>query len=68
MLEKSEFEPRIKAAREGLGRLEAEARRQAGAEARRAELRLALTCLQDFAAGVQERLDKADWATRRAIA
>jgi len=66
-LDKGEFEPRVQAARERLRRLEAEARDQAAAEARQAELRLALTCLEDFAAQVQEGLEKADWGTRRQI-
>jgi site-specific DNA recombinase len=67
LIEKSEFEPRIKAARERLGRLEAEAQDQAAAEARRAELRLALNCLEEFAAEVGSGLEQADWAKRRAI-
>ena len=67
LIEKSEFEPRIKAARERLGRLEAEARDQATKETRRAELRLALNCLEAFAADVSSELEEADWAKRREI-
>jgi site-specific DNA recombinase len=67
LVEKGEYEPRVKAARERLGRLEAEARGQAEAEARQVELRLALTCLQDFATQVGEGLAQADWGARREI-
>ena len=67
LLEKSEFEPRVKAARERLGRLEAAARDQAAAEARCAELRLALNCLHDFAEQVGQGLEGADEKMRREI-
>jgi site-specific DNA recombinase len=67
LIDKSEFEPRIKAARQRLERLEAEARDQAAAQARRAELRLALNCLEEFAAEVHANLEQADWAKRREI-
>ena len=60
LLEKSEFEPRVKAAQERLGRLEAAAHDQAAAEARCAELRLALNCLHDFAEQVGQGLEGAE--------
>src|SRR5262249_53101686 len=62
-----EVEARIKAARQRLQGLEAEARDQAAAQARRAELRLALNCLEEFAAEVHSNLEQADWAKRREI-
>ena len=67
LIEKSEFEPRVKAARQRLARLEAEAKNQAAAQARRAELRLALNCLEEFAAEVRSGLEKAEWGKRREI-
>jgi len=67
LIEKSEFEPRVKAARQRLARLEAEAKDQAAAQARRAELRLALNCLEEFAAEVRSGLEQAEWGKRREI-
>ena len=67
MLEKSELDSRLKAARERLQKLEQEAQTQASQLAEHAELRLALTCLQDFAARVEQGLDDADWDTRRTV-
>src|SRR5262249_55459763 len=67
LIDKGEFEPRIKAARQRLERLEAEAHDQAAAQARREELRLALSCLEGFAAEVHSNLEQADWGKRREI-
>ena len=67
LLKKEEFEPRVQAARERLGRLEEEAQAQAAEDQQTAELRLAMTCLRDFAAQVRDGLTKAEWATRREI-
>src|SRR5207245_333058 len=67
LLEKEEFEPRLRTARERLARLEAEARTQADAAARHAELRLVIGKLQEFAEGITSGLHEADWATRREV-
>jgi site-specific DNA recombinase len=67
LIEKGEFEPRIKAARQRLERLEAAAQDQAAAQARQAELRLALQCLEEFAAAVGQGLEQADWGKQREI-
>jgi site-specific DNA recombinase len=67
LLEKSELEPRLRAAKERLGKLEAEVQTLAAEAAQQGELRLALTRLQDFADQVKEGLDQADWATRREV-
>jgi site-specific DNA recombinase len=67
LLEKEEFEPRIRAARERLARLQAEERERADAEARERELRLVIGRLGDFAERVGSGLQEADWVTRRAI-
>jgi site-specific DNA recombinase len=67
LLEKQELEPRLRAAKERLSKLEAEEQQLAAQEAQQAELRLALTCLQDFAEQVKDGLERADWTTRREV-
>jgi site-specific DNA recombinase len=67
LLEKAEFEPRLQAARQRLSQLETEAQALAALQAQQVEVRLALTCLQDFAQQVKGGLDNADWATRRDV-
>jgi site-specific DNA recombinase len=67
LLDKEELEPRLKAAKERLSKLEAEAQSLSAQSAQQAELRLALSCLQDFADQVQEGLEQADWQARRAV-
>jgi site-specific DNA recombinase len=67
LIDKSELEPRLQSARERLAKLQAEAQTLAAQEAQQAEVRLALTRLQDFAEQVKQGLDQADWATRREV-
>jgi site-specific DNA recombinase len=67
LIERAEFEPRMRRARERLEQLQAEAAEHADAESHRAELRLVLGPFQEFAARIQEGLAQADWATRREI-
>ena len=67
LLEKEEFEPRLRAARARLARLEAEAQAQADAAARQAELRLVLGKFQEFADSLQTGLKEASWTTRREV-
>jgi site-specific DNA recombinase len=67
LLEKEEFEPRLRAARDRLSRLEAEAQAQADEAGRRAELRLVLGKLQEFAEGIESGLHEATWTTRREV-
>jgi site-specific DNA recombinase len=67
LLEKSEFEPRITAARERLLRLEGEQRQKADEESQESELRLVIGQLEEFARQVSEELREPDWATRREI-
>jgi site-specific DNA recombinase len=67
LIEREEFEPRIRRARERLAQLEAEAASQAEEEAQRAELRLVLGGFQDFAERIKDNLGQADWQTRREI-
>jgi site-specific DNA recombinase len=67
LLERSELEPRLQSAKQRLRKLEEQAQGEAAQLAERAELRLALTHLQEFAAQVEQGLDRADWATRRQV-
>ena len=67
LLEKGEFEPRIRRARERLARLEEEGRAEAEREAEAADLRPAIGRLEEFAGRVSEGLETADWEARRRI-
>src|SRR5207248_2937056 len=67
VLDKQEFAPRLKAAKERLARLEAEARNEAEQQIQQQELRLALSGLEEFAQQVKEGLEQADWHKRRQI-
>ena len=67
LLEKSEFEPRLRRSRDRLAKLEAEAKKQAENEAQRAELQLVIGHLQEFADRIKSGLHDADWLTRREI-
>ena len=67
LVEKSEFEPRLRDARERLERLQADAKEQADHDAQEQELRLVVGRLQEFADQVRDGLQEADWHTRRAI-
>jgi site-specific DNA recombinase len=67
LLERSELEPRLQSAKQRLSKLEQQAQGEAAQLAQQAELRLALTHLQEFAAQVEQGLDRADWSTRRQV-
>jgi site-specific DNA recombinase len=67
LLERSELEPRLQSAKQRLRKLEEQAQGEAAQLAEQAELRLALTHLQEFAAQVEQGLDRADWSTRRQV-
>lgn len=67
LLEKSEFEPRLRQSKERLGRLEAEQKESAQEETQRAELRLIIGQLEDFTQRLDQGLDNVDWSTRREI-
>ncbi len=67
LLEKNEFEPRLRRLRERLANLEAESRKQATQETERTELRLAIGHLKEFSARVKAGLQEADWLVRREI-
>jgi site-specific DNA recombinase len=67
LLEREEFEPRVRATRERLARLEAEAQAETDAVARREELRLVLGQLQEFAEALKSGIREAPWDTRRQV-
>src|SRR3954454_10656678 len=67
LLEKSEFEPRISAARERLAKLEVELQQRIGEATQEAELRLVIGQLEEFARRVSQELEGPDWDTRREI-
>ena len=61
LLEKSEFEPRITAARERLSKLEDERKQTGGRGRQESELRLVIGQLEEFARRVSEELQEPDW-------
>ena len=67
LLDKSEFEPRISAARQRLSQLEEECQQRMGEATQEAELRLVIGQLEEFARRVSQELEQPDWATRREI-
>ena len=67
LLDKSEFEPRIVAARERLSKLEEEHKRVADEEHTEAGLRLVIGQLEEFARRVSDGLQGSDWLARREI-
>jgi len=67
LIDKTEFEPRIRKAKERLAKLRTEAKTQADKEAQQKELRLVIGHLKQFAHKVNNNLEQADWMTRREI-
>ena len=67
LIEKSEFEPRIKDLRERSARLDNQAKELANQASLESELRLVVSCLEEFVSSVKGGLDRADWETKRDI-
>jgi site-specific DNA recombinase len=67
LLDKDEFTPRLRNARQRLEKLQSQADAQADEEARETDLRLIIGRIKEFADAVQAGLDEADWSTRRGI-
>src|SRR5208337_1624756 len=67
LLDKSEFEPRILAARERLAKLEDECRQRLDEANQEVELRLVIGQLEEFAKRVSQELQEPDWDTRREV-
>jgi site-specific DNA recombinase len=67
LVDKSEFEPRIVAARQRLTKLEEECQQRMSEANQEAELRLVIGQLEEFARRVSQELQEPDWATCREI-
>jgi site-specific DNA recombinase len=67
LLNKSEFEPRIKSSKERLAKLESESSRLSHAQLEESELRLAIGHLEDFAKHVRNGLETVEWTDKREI-
>jgi site-specific DNA recombinase len=67
LIEQSEFDPRIRRAKERLVNLEAEWKERSNKEAEYGELQRAVGRIQEFAGKVKNGLRNADWKTRREI-
>ncbi len=67
LLEKNDFEPRIRRAHERLITLEAEAKKLADEQGQHVELQLVIGRLEEFADRIKAGLDDADWSTKREI-
>jgi site-specific DNA recombinase len=67
LLDKSEFEPRVLAARERLAKSEEDRRHRIREVTREAELRLVIGQLEEFARRVSEELQEPSWETRREV-
>jgi site-specific DNA recombinase len=67
LVDKSEFEPRIKSAKERLSQLQEQLQSHLDEQARARELRLVIDNLETFSRQVTAGLDQADWATRRDV-
>ena len=67
LLEKAEFEPRIRRAKTRLVALQSDLKQRLDAEESREALHLVIGRMREFAAKVTGGLEGADWTTRRAI-
>jgi site-specific DNA recombinase len=67
LIEKKEFEPRIREARLLLERLRAEVQTQEQLQAQLREMRRVISHLQAFAERIRDGLDKADWTMQRQL-
>ena len=67
LIDRQEFEPRIRQARQRLEKLHEQAQAQTDAETQYKELKVIIGSLQEFAHRIQGGLQEADWATRRQL-
>jgi site-specific DNA recombinase len=67
LLDKSEFEPRLRQTRQSLHEIETECNLLLQREAREHELNGVISCLEQFANQVRDRLTAADWQLRREL-
>lgn len=67
LLEREEFEPRVRQLKARLAKLEEETQQIRETQEQERHYRAAMTCFREFAEQVKGRLDQADWPTRREI-
>ena len=67
LIEKSEFEPRIKHGKERLAKLEEQIQQLNDAAALQGQLQLVIGRLEEFANRVKAGLDRTDWSARRQV-
>jgi site-specific DNA recombinase len=67
LLEKTEFEPRIRRAKDRLATLQSDLKRCLETEESREAVHLVIGRMREFASKVTDGLEAADWSTRRAI-
>jgi site-specific DNA recombinase len=67
LLNKAEFEPRIKSSKQRLTKLESQSSRLSDAQSEEAELRLAIGHLEDFSKHVRDGLEAIAWNDKREI-
>jgi site-specific DNA recombinase len=67
LIDKSEFEPRLRRQRQRIGEVEEQQKQLADEATLHNELRLIIGRLEDFAMKVRENLDQASWLDRRDI-
>jgi site-specific DNA recombinase len=67
LIERTEFEPRIKTAKSRLEKLQVEAQALCEDRAQEQQLRLVIGQLREFAGRVRDGVQQADWATRREL-
>lgn len=67
LIEKEEFTPRIQRAKARMAKLETQIQKQSEVAARRKELLLLISRLEDFAARVKRGLQETDWTSKREI-
>jgi site-specific DNA recombinase len=67
LIDKSEFDPRMRRAKERLAKLQTEVKIQTDEEAQQKELSMVISHMQDFAGKVSSNLEEVDWIKRREI-
>lgn len=67
LIDKAEFEPRLRSARQQLDKLQAEAQSQEQIQAQLRETRSIIGHLEDFAKRIQGSLDQPEWTTQRQL-
>jgi len=67
LIDKSEFEPRMRKSKERLAKLQGEFEKQQKEESGQNAIKLVISCIKEFAHKVNNNLEGADWMTKREI-